>query len=289
MFAKRGLYERFRSTTARLGWKRKNERVLLGLSGGRDSVTLLHLLKVSGHCVTAAHLNHRLRGRESVGDEQFVRRLCREWRVPLVVGRENVADRARRYGLSIEEAARIARYRFLAAVARKKKLRKVVAAHHQRDQAETLLLKIFRGCNRHELKGMAMSRSLPDLNWNPTIAQHSTFRVPRSVFRVHLLRPLLEAPPLEIALYARRNRLPHREDFSNRDLARPRNWIRHRLLPLIERRLNRNIVRTLARLARISHHAPLRLMMPPATSSPARPFSRRKGIRRKGRPENRAC
>jgi len=247
-FARRGLYERFQRATTRLGWKRGDEEILLGLSGGRDSVSLLHLLKANGHHVVAAHLNHQLRGRESLADERFVRELCREWKVPLVVERENVAARAKRHGLSIEEAARIARYRFLAAVARKRKLRRIVVAHHQRDQAETILLKIFRGCRRRQLRGMEMKRPLPLLSWNKSVARRSTLDARRSALPIQLLRLLLEAPSLEIALYARQNRLAYREDSSNRDLANPRNWIRHRLLPLIERRLNRNIVKTLARL-----------------------------------------
>ncbi len=239
--------------------------MLLGFSGGRDSVSLLHLLKANGYHVVAAHLNHQLRGRESLADERFVRDLCRTWKVPLVVKRENVAARARRHGLSIEEAARIARYRFLAEVARKRKLRRIVVAHHQRDQAETVLLKIFRGCRRHQLHGMEMRRFLPALNWNKKVFSAQSSLTPNggetlsppvhlgagsqpSALRIQLVRPLLEAPSLEIAHYARQNRLMHREDSSNRDLARPRNWIRHRLLPLIERRLNRNVVKTLARL-----------------------------------------
>ncbi len=240
LFAKRGVYERFRSTTKALNWKWKGETVLLGLSGGRDSVTLLHLLLVSGHRVVAAHLNHQLRGRESVTDEKFVRRLCSEWNVPVVVERADVAARARRQKLSIEEAARIVRYLFLERVARRKKLRKVVVAHHQSDQAETVLLKVLLGANRHELRGMKLCRPFPSLRAGAPLKTNPS--------RLQLIRPLLETPSSEISRYVRQNRLVFREDSSNRDLSRPRNWIRHRLLPLIERRLNRNVMKTLARL-----------------------------------------
>ena len=216
--------------------------MVLGLSGGRDSVCLLHLLRISGQRVMAAHLNHRLRGRESDGDEQLVRRLCAAWRIPLMVARENVARRARRHHLSIEEAARIARYRFLARVAQRQKAKVVLVAHHQRDQAETVLLKLFRGSRSGRLRGMEMSRPLPRLDWqkNEGLRSHDGIK---------LIRPLLEAPVAELDLYARQNRLKFREDSSNRDLTNPRNWIRHRLIPLITRRLNRNIVKTLAKLA----------------------------------------
>lgn len=242
LFAKRGLYERFRRITRQWGWQHRGEKILLGLSGGRDSVVLLHLLKISGHEVTAAHLNHHLRGRESDADERFVRELCRVWQVPLVVGRANVAVRARRHHLCIEEAARIARYRFLERTARRLSLRRVMIAHHQRDQAETILLKIFRGGSRQQLHGMKGKGPFPDLDWKKS-------RPPRRPdATLTLTRPLLEAPFDEIRRYARQNRIPFREDSSNRNLNHPRNWIRHRLLPLIQRRLNRNVIPALARL-----------------------------------------
>ena len=242
LFAKRGLYEHFQTITAKLGWKRKGEVVLLGLSGGRDSVCLLHLLLVSGHHVVAAHLNHCLRGKESMRDERFVKDLCKRWHVPLIMERENIANRAKCHKLSMEEAARIGRYRFLERAARKKKLQKVVVAHHQQDQAETVLLKIFHGCNRNQLSGMKVKGPLPSLNWDGLPFYKKDKRY------LQLTRPLLKAPHSEIARYARQNRLIFCQDSSNRDLSHPRNWVRHRLLPLIKRRLNRNVIKTLARL-----------------------------------------
>lgn len=240
VFAKRGLYERFQQTQASLGWKRKGELFLLGLSGGRDSVCLLHLLLVSGHRVVAAHLNHHLRGKESDGDEKFVRHLCKNWGVPLVIGSVKVATKAKRYHLSLEEAARIARYRFLEQVAKKKKINTILVAHHQNDQAETVLLKVLQGA-RH-LCGMALKRPLPRLNWEKKIATYEKFQ------RLFLIRPLLNSPASEIAIYIQQNSLAFREDSSNHDLSYPRNWIRHYLLPSIEKHLNRNVVKTLARL-----------------------------------------
>jgi tRNA(Ile)-lysidine synthase len=242
LFAKRGLYERFCRATRSLGWRESRRPILLGLSGGRDSVVLLHLVKVSGCPVIAAHLNHHLRGRESDRDEQSVRRLCRAWATPLVVGHARVGVLARRYARSPEEAARIARYRFLEQTARRLGLREVAVAHHQRDQAETVLLKIFRGSRRSELRGMRKVASFPLLDWK----KRQTGRGDKTPLR--LVRPLLEAPIEEIVRYARQNRLPFREDSSNRNLFIPRNWIRRRLLPLVVRRLNRNIVPALARL-----------------------------------------
>ncbi len=241
VYAKRGLYERFQRALTKLHWKPVGEKVLLGLSGGRDSVTLLHLLLVRGHRVVAAHLNHQLRGRESLADENFVRQLCKQWNVPLFIKREKVLSHAKTNKLSVEEASRIARYRFLAALAQKQKINQVVVAHHQHDQAETVLLKIFMGIHGRPLYGMKMQRPLPILNWNKSLTAHKKTKI-------QLIRPLLEAPREEIILYTRQNHLPFRQDSSNKNLSYPRNWIRLRLIPLIERRLNRNIIKTLARI-----------------------------------------
>jgi tRNA(Ile)-lysidine synthase len=249
-FAKRGLYERFQRTckTLRLS---PTETVLVGLSGGRDSVVLLHLLLAHGFAVVAAHLNHQLRGRESNSDEVFVKNLCKKWNVPLWVERMNVRSLAKKHRLSVEEAARIARYRFFAQCAKRKKLKKILVAHHERDQAETILLKIFQGTTREYLAGMKMKRPLPQLEWH-TPRTGMACRVSTHAKRViELIRPLLDTPFEEVVLYAKQNKLRCREDSSNRDLTIQRNWIRHQLLPLIEKKLNRNVVKTLARLARV--------------------------------------
>jgi tRNA(Ile)-lysidine synthase len=240
-YAKRGLYERFQKSLVSLEISSRKKPVLLGLSGGRDSVTLLHLLLVCKIPVIAAHLNHCLRGRESDADERFVRQVCKAWGVPLVVKREKVMARMKRHKLSKEEAARIARYRFLEQVARQRHLGSVLVAHHQKDQAETILLKIFHGCERQHLCGMRIKRPFPILNWIKSTSR-------KNDRKLELVRPLLQASIEEIALYARQNKLKFSEDSSNQDLSHPRNWIRKKLLPLIERRLNRNVVKTLARL-----------------------------------------
>lgn len=238
---RRGLHERFQRNTRVLGWERRGERVLLGLSGGRDSVTLLHLLLVNGHRVTAAHLNHRLRGRESEADARFVRALCRSWNVPLVGETAAVRPLARRHRLSLEEAARVTRYRFLERAARASRIRKVVVAHHELDQAETVLLRVLQSGRRDMMAGMAWRRPFPRFDGDGS-------RRAGSRSKLELVRPLLDAPRDEMARYAHAHRLAWREDRSNRDLDRPRNWVRHRLIPRIERRLNRNVVGTLARL-----------------------------------------
>jgi tRNA(Ile)-lysidine synthase len=251
-FAKRGLYESFQRAKHALGLK-PDEHVLLGLSGGKDSVALLHLLLVQGHAVTAAHLNHKLRGQESLRDEKFVRKLCREWATPLIVDSIDVAAISRKRKLSLEDAARIARYQFFEKSARKKKIRKVLVAHHLNDQAETVLFKVLCGTPASKLRAMRFSAPLP--------TRFGTKAAPRLSSRsssssTQLIRPLLGCSRKEIDLYVRQNRLPHILDSSNQDLKRPRNWIRKRLIPLIERKLDRNVVKSLARVVESSATGP---------------------------------
>ncbi|MDD2708632.1 MAG: tRNA lysidine(34) synthetase TilS [Verrucomicrobiae bacterium] len=243
-YAKRGLYESFIRAAACLGWKR-GRRVLVGLSGGRDSVVLLHLLLAAGFRAEAAHLNHRLRGAESRRDKKFVKNLCRTWGVPLATGAEAVAKRSLQYGLSLEDAARTARYRFLAQTAQQRKIRTVAVAHHLNDQAETVLMKILFGGGQGKPRGMAMQRSFSPPAWPGTKSSKTNSSL-------ELVRPLLEIPADQVALYARQNKLPFCEDSSNRDLRHPRNWIRRRLLPYIEKGLRRNVVKPLARLGNLS-------------------------------------
>ena len=241
LFAKRGLYESFRQSLVRLGWPRDGMKVLVGVSGGRDSMALLHLLLVCGHRVVVGHLNHCLRGRESLADERFVRKVGSQWGVPVIVDRVQVGVLAKKHHMGIEEAARIARYRFLSQVACRRRIGHVMVAHHQQDQAETVLLKILFGTSREHLRGMEMDRAFPVLKWPGCKASHSAQRL-------HLVRPLLGCSMAEIELYVRQNKIPFRMDSSNVDERHPRNWIRRKLIPMMERGLQRNVVKTLARL-----------------------------------------
>ncbi len=195
------------------------QELLLGLSGGVDSVVLLDLLArlrgSLGFRLSALHVNHRIN--PAAGQwAAFCERLCRARDVPL----EQVAVEVRRRpGESLEAAAREARYRAF----RGRRADFVVLAHHLDDQAETLLLQLLRGAG---LKGMS---AMPE-------AGAPAPGAPPEAPRPALLRPLLEVPRATLEAYARENGLSWVEDVSNLDLAFDRNYLRHRVFPILEKR-----------------------------------------------------
>ena len=186
--------------------------VLCALSGGADSMYLLCRLLEGreryGWRVCAAHLNHGLR--ETAGrDEKFVRDWCGRRGVPLAVGFEDVAGYARREGLSLEEAGRTLRYRFLGQAALEAGCPLIATGHHAGDSAETVLMNLIRGCG---LKGLA---GIPER-------------------RDNIVRPMLEVSRGEIEAYLKEHGVPHVEDETNEDVNYTRNKVRHQLLPLLE-------------------------------------------------------
>lgn len=184
------------------------ERVLLGLSGGPDSVAALHLLRDAGITLSAAHFDHRLRP-ESAAEADFVAQLCASLDVPLRSGGADVAAVARERGWNLEDAARRLRYTFLAEAARLEGANVVVVAHTRDDQAETVLLQLLRGA--------AFLRGMP----------------PR---RGRVVRPLLEVPRARLRVYLQERGAEFREDASNADRSRTRAWLRTDVLPLLEAR-----------------------------------------------------
>jgi tRNA(Ile)-lysidine synthase len=213
------------------------ERAAVGVSGGLDSVVLLHLLHQlapqHGWSLVVLHFNHQLRGRRSDADEKFVRRLARSLRLPCRVGRSNVRRFARQKKISIEMAARELRHRFFARAATAFGTSKVVLAHHTDDQIELFFLRLMRGLGPHALGGMrAMAPSPADA-------------------RVQLVRPLLDVPRADIEAFATEARLIHREDASNADVSFERNRIRHELLPLLKANFQSNLNRTVARVMEV--------------------------------------
>jgi tRNA(Ile)-lysidine synthase len=171
---------------------------------------LLHMLveRCGPEYVTAAHFNHQLR-QTADRDEDFVRDICRQWGVPLTVGRGDVNALASREGLSIEEAARNLRYDFLRREAEKQGNIVICTAHHADDNAETVLLNLLRGTGIKGLTG-----------------------IPRR--REGLARPLLDVTRAELAEYAAANHIPYVEDETNQDPdAAARNLLRLEVMPLL--------------------------------------------------------
>jgi tRNA(Ile)-lysidine synthase len=193
-------------------------RVVVAVSGGLDSVCLLHLLRFgrTGVDVCAAHFDHGMR-RGSAADAAWVRGLCAAWRVPLEMARPDVPPRS-------EAEGRDLRYAFLQDVAARVGAGAILTAHHADDQAETLLFRMVRGTGLAGLAGIPPRRGL-------------------------VVRPLLPFSRADLAAYARHARLGWREDPSNVELRFARNRIRHVVLPALER-VQPGAARRIARLAR---------------------------------------
>jgi tRNA(Ile)-lysidine synthase len=211
-------------------------RYLIGVSGGRDSVALLHWLIGCGYKkLIVCHLNHRLRGRSSRADAVFVRKLAAKYDVDLALGAIDVRALAARTRQSIETAARNARYEFFAQIAKRRRCRTIFLAHHADDLVETFLINLFRGAGPSGLSAMrAVSMRRID-----------------SV-KLQIVRPLLGVSREQIDDYVRKHRLKFREDASNKNLAPLRNRIRHRIIPEIEKQLGRNVRASIWRAAMIA-------------------------------------
>ena len=219
----------------RRGLLRRGQGVVVGVSGGADSVALLAVLRElaaqagRGYRLTAAHLNHQLRP-AAAEEARFVARLAGAWGIPCVVEARDVRAAAEAGGQGIEAAARGLRYDFLAAVAAQRGADAVAVGHHADDNVETILQRIVRGTHLRGLAGIPTARPLGP--GGPL-----------------LVRPLLEVRRERIEAFCRRRGLEWRTDESNADPAYRRNFIRHELLPLLRARLNERAEEALLRLA----------------------------------------
>ncbi|HSR69146.1 MAG TPA: tRNA lysidine(34) synthetase TilS [Acidobacteriota bacterium] len=212
------------------------ETLVLALSGGPDSTALALSLRSLRQALqislAAFHLNHGLRGQESDEDESFVRHLCRRLEVPLKVARADVRRLAREQQLNLEACARQVRYSLLAESSEQEDGQVTAATgHNQDDQAETLLLRLMRGAG---VEGLACMRPLKRFRHPPGLT---------------LVRPLLDTSRLHVVDYLKRQGQDYRYDSSNSDLRLDRIWVRRRLRPLLEERINPSLAPVLARSA----------------------------------------
>jgi tRNA(Ile)-lysidine synthase len=209
---------------------------LVGVSGGRDSVALLHYLIEAGYKnLIVCHLNHQLRGRSSTADARFVEKLAGKCDLNIEVAATNVRALAKKEKISMEAAAREARYKFFAETARRRKCKTIFLAHHADDLVETFLINLFRGAGAAGLSGMraVSTRRIDHLN-------------------LAIVRPFLGVWRKEIDIYVREHRINFREDASNKNLNPLRNRIRHRIIPYLEKILGRNIRPAIWRAATIA-------------------------------------
>ena len=238
-------------------------RYLIGVSGGRDSVALLQwLISLGYERLIVCHLNHRLRGRSSDADAQFVKRLAERYnqeivgpalrlpssrvgkrsarpttagRIEFELGSANIRALGKKQKMSIETAAREARYAFFAKTARRRDCRTIFVAHHADDLVETFLINLFRGAGG---AGLAAMREI------------STRRI--GGVDLTIVRPFLCIWRTEIDDYVCVHGLMFREDASNKNLTPLRNRIRHRIIPYLEKTLGRNIRQNIWRTAVIA-------------------------------------
>ena len=226
--------------------------VLVAVSGGPDSLALLHsLLTVRSAYpalqIVVAHFNHLIRGERAEADADFVAEFCRQAGVPCELGQYDVPELARQTGLSLEDAARQARYAFLRSVATRLGLSLVLVAHNADDQAETLLLRLLRGTGPKGLAGMGRLATLPSIT-EPAL--QGAFPVPPS--SLQLGRPFLTVWRHEIETYCRDQALTPRHDETNDESDYQRNRVRHELLPLLETAYQPAIKAHLVRLAHLT-------------------------------------
>jgi tRNA(Ile)-lysidine synthase len=199
----------------RLGASRSSQ-ILIAVSGGIDSMTMLHILakeKDRYARLAVAHVNHQLRGTESLSDEAFVRDACERLRLECFVKRVSTAEIAEKGRRGIEETARNDRYEFFENIATQQGFDLIVTAHTKNDQAETLLMRLMRGAGPRGLAGIPKRRKLGDAT---------------------IIRPWLDISREQIEQFASANNIEHRTDSTNSEKHFTRNRVRHELLPLME-------------------------------------------------------
>ena len=206
-------------------------RVGVAVSGGADSVALLHLLleirEQAGIVLSVAHFNHKLRGKASDADEKFVMKLAAEHGLEFFVAHEDIAARAKRERGNLEEVARKARYAFFETLVREERVAKIAVAHTADDQAETVMAHILRGTGLAGLGGI-----------HPQAG---------AVFR-----PLLNLRREDLRKYLRAKRQQWREDATNLDTKRMRGRIRQKLMPLLKKNFQPAVVEHLCQLAELA-------------------------------------
>jgi tRNA(Ile)-lysidine synthase len=208
------------------------QRIVIGVSGGADSICLMDLLQKAGNPLLVVHFNHHLRP-ESGADSEFVRQMAQSRGLEFIQGEGDVRNYAKKLHKTLEEAARICRYEFLFGQAREKNVDAVAVGHTADDQVETILMHILRGCGLDGLQGML---PLTKTTFCPEIK---------------LIRPLLTFWKKEILEYCKLNDLAYIEDSSNKDPQYFRNRLRHELIPTLKK-YNLNVEKHFINLGEIA-------------------------------------
>lgn len=242
------------------------QKVLVALSGGADSVSLLTVLKDLaaglGISLCAVHVEHGIRGEESEGDAHFAEMLCQKYGIPLTVRHIRAVELSKESGRTLEEEARIQRYRIFREVAEAEGADAVAVAHNRNDQAETVLFNLIRGSGIRGLAGIRPSRTLQKEAAVPGTGGADAEKVPgtggtdaeKVPGTIRVIRPLLEVSRSEIEAYLKEMGVSFRTDRTNFDREISRNRIRLDVLPELSE-LNRQAAEHIAEAAEAAFEA----------------------------------
>jgi len=226
----RNFFTRFEAFVKKHQLISDGDRIIVGVSGGVDSVVLLDILndyrQAHGLEIAVAHVNYHLRDEESNEDERFVLSLCENYGLQCFVHSVDTHSYMVEHGMSVQVAARNIRYKFFETVKILKNYNKIAVGHNANDNAETVMMNLLRGSGTNGLGGIPIRRG-------------------------DIIRPLLFAERKDIEQYARLKSLPSRLDSSNTKDYYTRNFIRKSLIPQIQERINPNIINTLNKTAEI--------------------------------------
>ena len=223
------LEEKVRKTIREFNLIEKNDSIVVGVSGGPDSMTLLSILlklKEEFHLkIYVAHVNHMLR-ENAIKDEEYVKEFCEKNNIEMFIKKANISEIAQKEKIGLEEAGRNIRYNFFEEVLKNTKSNKIAIAHNLNDKVETIIMNTLRGSGVSGLKGIEAKRK-------------------------KYIRPLIEIERYEIEKYCIENKINPRHDESNDDNTYTRNKIRNIVIPYIKNEFNPNIIKTLNRLSEI--------------------------------------
>ena len=223
------LEEKVRKTIREYNLIEKNDSIVVGVSGGPDSMTLLSiLLKLKEEFnlkIYVAHVNHMLR-ENAIKDEEYVKEFCEKNNIEIFIKKANISEIAQKEKIGLEEAGRNVRYNFFEEVLKKTESNKIAIAHNLNDKVETIIMNTLRGSGVSGLKGIEAKRK-------------------------KYIRPLIEIERYEIEKYCIENKINPRHDESNDDNTYTRNKIRNIVIPYIKNEFNPNIIKTLNRLSEI--------------------------------------
>ncbi|KNF07820.1 tRNA(Ile)-lysidine synthase TilS [Gottschalkia purinilytica] len=208
----------------------KDDNIIIGVSGGHDSMTLLYVLMDLSSSINfkihVAHVNHGVRGEDADEDEKYVKKVCSDFNIPFYSKKVNMDEYAKKYKLTKEEAGREIRYSFFREILNRFKKGKIAVAHNKNDQAETLIMRFIRGTGIDGLRGMEYKNG-------------------------DIIRPLLDVGREEIEKYCEENNIEPRIDRTNFETIYGRNKVRLELIPYIVENFNLGIIDTLSRTSKI--------------------------------------